>query len=157
MHIIYSDVNFSKLAQSSIYIMIVVILIGCQKINNSTVSDTPTSDIQITTSQYLTETPTPACVFLPDVKLDVLLLSDSSAQVKITGLKPNETVYTLLSSEFQEKERKIECCLSEVANENGMYEYSVKVRSQQEYAEFKDWQVQVFHSRGATCANFKFP
>ena len=77
-------------------------LLGCQPFNTpplpavSTLIETP---IEIQES-YLTETPVPACVSLPDVKLRVDILSKNSVRMRITGLVPNEPVYIILSSAF---------------------------------------------------------
>ncbi len=69
----------------------------------------------------------------------------------------NEAVYTIFSSEIQGRKKTIGCCEREFADENGVYEYSVALRSETIDAEFKKWQVWVIHSRGSTCTEFAFP
>lgn len=42
-------------------------------------------DVEPLVEPYASETPAPECVSLPDVRLDVILLSEDSAQVRITA------------------------------------------------------------------------
>jgi hypothetical protein len=106
---------------------------------------------------YLSETPVPECVSLPEISLEVTLLSENSAQVRITGLKPNEPVYTIFSSQTDNGAKSTECCPGETASEKGIYEYSIGLRGAEVDLEFTDWQVRVIHSGGAACAEFTLP
>lgn len=128
------------------------ILYGCQPpVGIST-------PVEITFEPDLTETPVPDCVSLPDVKLKVILLSENSVQVRITGLQPNEPVYTIFSSQAEDGKRKsTECCPGETASAEGIYEYSIGLRGPEIDREFTDWRVQVIHSRGAACSAFILP
>jgi hypothetical protein len=151
----YVDSHFSpveKFAKIAICLVTATFLFSCQPIHA-----TPVDVIQISPEPYLTETPVPACVSLPDIKLSIELLSENSVHLTITGLVPNEPVYTIFSSEFKGSKRTIGCCEREFADENGVYEYSVGLRGQDVDAEFKEWQVWVIHSRGSTCTEFALP
>lgn len=90
------------------------------------------------------------CVLLPDVELSVELLSDDSVRIRITGLLPNETVHAIFGSTT--KDRAVETVVSGSADEKGAFEYSERLRALESDREFKDWQIRVVHSRGATCA-----
>ena len=135
-------------------LLALLILSACQP------GDTPTVMVEVEplVEPYLSETPVPECISLPDVKLDVTLLSEDSAQARITGLKPNEPVYTIFSSQTEDGNGKsTECCPGEFASEDGSYEYSVKLRGPDMDREFTNWLVRVIHSRGAACAEFVLP
>lgn len=130
----------------------ILFLIGCQQ-------GQPTSpvEMQAETDVPLTETPIPECVVLPDVKISIEILSESSVHLKVVGLKPNEPVYTILSSTFEDKKVSTSCCDGEFADSNGIYEYTVGLREPNAGLEYKEWKVLVMHSRGATCTEFSFP
>lgn len=98
----------------------------------------------------MTETPVPVCVLLPDVELSVELLSDDSVHIRITGLLPNGTVHAIFGSTT--KDRAVETVVSGSADEKDAFEYSERLRALESDREFKDWQIRVVHSRGATCA-----
>lgn len=137
---------------------VVAVLPGCQPVGNAIIPTNSTVDVLVSTvlSPYLTETPLPACVSLPDVELTVEMLSDDSVKFKITGLKPNEPVYTLFSSELKNKGAR-STGWGEKADENGAYESKVRLRGPMDDLDFKDWQMKVIHSRGSTCADFSLP
>jgi hypothetical protein len=44
-----------------------------------------------------------------------------------------------------------------MADEKGGFADSVRLRSQEVDAEFKDWQLRVVHSRGSTCTGVFLP
>jgi hypothetical protein len=149
-------VRFSRFAEIIICFIIFAFLYGCQSIRNATVPATPV-EVQVSPADPLTEKPITECVLLPDVELFIDPLSENSVHLKITGLVPNEPVYTIFSSEFEEKEKSTSCCPGEVADVNGVYEYKVGLRGLNSDAEFKEWHVQVVHSRGSTCKDFVLP
>jgi hypothetical protein len=151
------DVYLLQLIKLAVSLAIFVGLFGCESTGELPSPTISNSDVQISTMPYLTETPVPACVSIPDVKLNVQILSDNAVQIEIAGLQPNEPVYTIFSSESQGKVRRIECCEKETANGNGNYQYTQVLRGENIDVEFKDWQVQVIHSGSAACTNFKLP
>lgn len=157
LYSLFSLVKISKFVEVIICLIVIAFLFGCQPIPNATAPATSTVEVQFSTALYVTETPVPACVSLPDVELYIEILSENSVRLKITGLMPNEPVYTIFSSEIQNRKKSIGCCLEEFADENGAYEYAVGLRSQTIDYEFKEWQVQVVHSRGSTCTEFVLP
>jgi hypothetical protein len=130
-------------------------LLGCQIVNTIPISTTPTAEFIISTPSFLTETPIPACVVLSDVELSVKLLSESSFQIRITGLVPHEAVHAILSSKI--KGRELETIASGTADENGVFEYSEASAGRENDPEFKDWQIRVVHSRGSTCTEISLP
>lgn len=149
-------------------LLFVTFLVGCQSFQKSDVPATSAVEIHVSpdslidtpveiSEPYLTETPVPACVSLPGVELSVELSSANSIHIKITGLVPNESVYTIFASEFPGQKKTVSCCEQEFADENGVYEYSVRLRGQDIDAGFKVWQVWVIHSRGSTCSEFSLP
>lgn len=133
--------------------IVVAVLLGCQPVGAETI---PTPEVQISIFPYETETPVPECMSLPDVELKVEMLSDDSVKFKITGLKPNEPVYILFSSEWKNK-GATSTGWGENADENGAYESEKQLRGPMDDLDFKDWQVQVIHSRGPTCMEFSLP
>lgn len=151
------DVYLLRLVKLGVSLAIIVGLFGCESIGEPPPPTISNSDVQISTAPYLTETPAPACIALPHVKLNVQILSDNVVRIEIEGLQPNEPVYTILSSESQGKVKRIECCERETANGNGNYQYTQVLRGVNVDFEFKDWQVQVIHSGSAACTNFKLP
>lgn len=157
LRVILSTYHLERIVRAGFCLVIIAVLFGCKPIVATIIPTSSPDKIQISTASYLTETPVPACVMLPDVRLIVTLLSDNSVQIKIVGLKSYEPVYTIFSSESEGKTKKIECCEGETASGNGNYQYTQVLRSQNVDNEFKDWQVQIFHSRGATCTNFTLP
>ena len=150
-------VGFYRLGKITIYIVCVAVLAGCYSIDKTATPATSTFSVQVSTAPYLTETPIPACVSLPNVKLDVMLLPDNAVQIKVTGLQPNELVYMVFSSESQGKVKRIECCAAETAIGDGSYNQVQVLRGQSIDVEFKHWQVHAVHSRGSTCAEFVLP
>lgn len=134
-------------------LLALIILSGCRA------GDFPTPRVEIETAvdSYLSETPVPECVSLPGISLEVTLLSENSPQVRIKGLKPNEPVYIIFSSQTDDGAKSTECCPGETASEKGIYEYSIGLRGAEVDREFTDWQVRVIHSRGAACAEFTLP
>lgn len=130
----------------------VLFLSGCQYGE----STSPVETI-VETESYSTETPIPECVVLPDIKISIVFLSESSIQLRVVGLKPNEPVYTILSSTFEDKKISTSCCDGEFADANGVYDYSVGLRDENAGLEYTEWKVWVVHSRGATCTEFSFP
>ena len=157
---LYSDFRLaktSKFAEVIVCLVVIALLFGCQSLPNAPVPATSTVEVQISTALPLNQTPVPACVTLPEVELHIDILSENSVHLRITGLMPNEPVFTIFSSKFEEEEKSISCCPGEFADENGVYEYEVGLRSQTFDAEFKEWQVQVVHSRGSLCTEFVLP
>lgn len=147
--------RFSKFAKILLSLVVVSFLFGCQSLNTLPTSTTPAVDVQILTPSLLTETSTPACVFLSDVELTVSLLSENSVDIKITGLIPNEAVQATFDSQIKDQEKEI--ILSGVADEKGVFSDSVGLRSQTVDVEFRAWQLRVVHSRGSTCTEFVLP
>ena len=144
--------NFAKII---ICVVTIVFLVSCQSAQNGTAPVYPTSDVQISTVQYLTETPIPACVVLSGIELFVELLSENSVHIRIMGLVSNETVQAIFNSKIKAQEREI--IVSGPADGKGVFEYSVGLRDQDIDAEFKDWQIRVVHSRGSTCTEVSLP
>jgi hypothetical protein len=134
-------------------LLALTIISGCQAGDFST----PRVEIGTEAGPYLNETPVPECVSLPGISLEVILLSENSAQVRITGLQANEPVYTIFRSQTDDGAKSTECCPGETASEKGIYEYSVGLRGAEVDREFTDCQVRVIHSRGAACAEFTLP
>lgn len=134
-------------------LLILIILPGCRE---GRLTSTPVA-AEALSDAYFTETPVPACGSLPNIKLEVHTISANSAQIRITGLKPYETVYTIFRSQAEDSEKKIECCPGETADENGVYEYSAGLRGSTIDTAFTNWEVKVIHSNGAACMRFMLP
>ena len=143
-------------AKVCIFLVTIALLSGCQ---GNDIPVTSTVVVEVSTETYLpTDTPVPDCVALPDVHLEVKVLSENSTQIKVTGLQPKEAIYTIFSSEAEDKSQtRIECCPGETADQDGIYESSMVLRAKNKPTGFKNWKVQVIHSRGAACAEFVLP
>lgn len=139
------NINFTRVIICSITALF---LFGCLPLETPPVPTTPLVELQVL--EPMMETPVLACVLLPDVELSVELLSDDSVHIRITGLLPNETVHAIFGSTT--KDRAVETVVSGSADEKGAFEYSERLRALESDREFKDWQIRVVHSRGATCA-----
>jgi hypothetical protein len=151
----FALVRFSKFAKIFLSLAAVGLLFACQPLGTAPTSPPPFVEVQIVTPSFLTETPVPPCVVLSDVELTVEILSENSVRIRITGLVPNETVHAIFSSKIKGQER--EATASGPADEKGVFEYSVGLRGPNLDTEFKEWQVQVVHSRGSTCTEFVLP
>lgn len=147
--------RFSNFAKITIHLTLAACLFGCQSSRIATVSTTPNVEVQVLTGPFLTETPIPECVILPDVELSTDLLSENSIHIRITGLIPNETVQAIFSSKIKGQEREI--IVTGPADEEGVFENSEGLRSDEIDSEFKDWQLSVVHSRGSTCTEIVLP
>lgn len=150
------DIYYLNFNQKIVYLISILILCSCQSTPNTTVPATPVV-VEILSMPDWTETPAPACISLPEIQLSIDLLSENSVHIKITGLEPNEPVYTIFNSRYEEKEKSVSCCPGEVADEQGNYEYNAGLRGQETDAEFINWHVQVVHSRGSACTDFILP
>jgi hypothetical protein len=149
--------RLTKFAKIFLFLVVTSSLFGCQPLDTAPISTAPDVEVQILTPSLLTETPIPACISLPGVQLNVDISSENSVHLKITGLEPNEAVYMIFSSQFEQDEKTIGCCEGEFADENGNYQHSVGLRGDEIDSEFKDWQLRVVHSRGSTCTEFSLP
>jgi hypothetical protein len=147
--------RLSKFAEIYLFLAMVGSLFGCQPLDTAPTSTTPLVEVQILTPSLLTETPVPACRDISGIEFFVELLSENSIHLRITGLVPNEMVHAIFSSQIKGQER--EKTVSGPADENGVFEYSVGLRGQNIDTEFKDWQIRVVHSRGATCTEVSLP
>ncbi|MCC6298267.1 MAG: hypothetical protein IT314_03135 [Anaerolineales bacterium] len=137
-------------------------LFGCQVFNlkqdvPQSVSVTP--DIQISILPPMTMMPTPACVSVAGVDMEVIPLSSKSAHIEVTGLSPHEQVLIVIFSEpIAGRTFRIEETPVEVADENGKFE-----STQEGLVDFstgapvKDWQIQIIHSKGVACASVILP
>jgi len=153
--------NVSRLAQASIYVAIIASLLGCQPTTPGGGATTPTFSTPVVEKTILppmTMTPTPECMPVIGVNLDVVPLSTSAVRVKITGLNPNEQVTFVFYSEVAGQTFRIESSHLEGAGENGSLEYIRDgLVDRTSGVPFKDWRVQVIHSRGVACATASLP
>ena len=147
--------RLSKFAKILLFLIVISSLVGCRPLDTVLTSTTPLVEVQILTPSLLTETPIPACVFLPDVELSVSILSENSVHIRITGLMPNETVHAIFNSSIKGQTR--ETIVSGPADEKGIFEDSVGLRGHEIDVEFKDWQIRIVHSRGSTCTEIVLP
>jgi hypothetical protein len=131
------------------------VLPGCQPSNSTSYPTSPPLELLVWTPSPLTETPLPACVDLSDVKLYAVMSSEFSVQVKITGLVPNEDVRAIFSS--KSKRGELETIAYGTADKTGAFEYLQRLRGYGIEPEFKNWQIRIIHSRGATCAEIDLP
>jgi len=152
-----SSRDFLSLLKITTCLICFTVLAACSSVVKMEVSITPTPSVQIATAPYLTETAVPACVSNPDIKLEVLPISDNAVQIVMNGLQPYEPVYVIFSSAAQGQTRKVECCAGAMADANGSYQQTQTLRGQNVDVEFKHWQVQVVHSQGSACAEFNLP
>ena len=157
---ILKKANASTLIKANIYVVLIASLVSCQPIILSRGTVTPsasTPDVQVTLLPPMTIAPTRACMSVPGIKLDAVPLSSSSIRAKITGLNPNEHVIFVFYSEMAGQTFKIESSPPEGADENGSIEYTEGGLDQTSGVHFKEWQVQVIHSRGVTCTTISIP
>lgn len=155
LHLYFSSGRFSKFADIFRFLVVAGLLFGCRSFDSVPSPTTPVVEVEILTSPSMTETPIPACVVLSDVELSVKPLSESSFQIRITGLIPHEAVHAILSSKI--KGRELETIASGTADENGVFEYSDGWAGRENDPKFKDWQIRVVHSRGSTCTEISLP
>ena len=155
MKLIFSRGKFSKFAKISILFSVANLLFGCQPLYAAPASGTPPVELQIFTPSLLTETPIPPCVSIPDVKLSVVLLSENSVHIKITGLMSKEAVQAIYGSTINGQKREI--TVSGTTDEKGIFEDSRGLRGQEIDSEHKDWQIRVVHSRGSACTEISLP
>jgi len=157
---IFREVNVSRLVSATIYVSILASLVGCQPLTLSRSTATPIASppyIQVTLLPPMTIVPTPMCMPVPGVNLDVVPLSSSSIRVKVTGLKPGEHVTFVFYSEAAGQTFKIESNPLEDADDNGSIEYIEGGLDRISGGQFKEWQVQVIHSSGIACATLGLP
>ena len=132
-------------------ILTLLFVVGCSPKTGTNVS------VQVSTALPLTETSTPACMEVLGIDIEVVPISANGVTLKVTGLTPKEPVRIVLYSEFKGQGRRIECCPEETANENGDYEFTTGLKSENHDVEFKDWHVQIVHSKGVACTSFTLP
>lgn len=158
---IFREFNISRLVREGIYFFIIVSLFSCQPtttLNQGTaipIASPPR--VQVTLLPPMTIEPTPVCIQILGVNLDVVPLSSNSIRVKITGLKPSEHVTFVFYSELAEQTFKIESSPLEGADNNGSIEYIEGGLDKASEAHFKEWKIQVIHSRGVACATINLP
>lgn len=156
----FREVNVSRFIKVAFYIAIIASLIGCQPLTLSRNTVTPvasTPQIQVTLLPPTTIEPTPECMPVPSIDIDVVLLSSNSIHVKVTGLKPGENVKFVFYSEVTGQTFKIESSPLEGADNNGSIEFVEDGLDQISGGKFKEWQLQVIHSNGVACADFDLP
>lgn len=153
---IFKEFVFSKFTKVTIYCVFITGLVSCKSITVSQDTATviaSTPQVQVTLSPPMTIAPTLVCKPVLGVNLDAVLLSSRSIDVKVSGLQPNEHVTFVFYSEVAGKTFKIESNPLQGANANGTIEYT-------EYGldkAFKEWQIQVVHSRGIACTAINLP
>jgi len=159
--VICREVNVSRLAKASIYIAVIASLLACQPVplgQDPTAPIASTPDVRVATRPFMTMTPTPTCMSVPGVNLDAVLLSTSAVRVKITGLNPNERPTFVFYSEVPGQTFRIESSPFEGAHEDGGLEYTQDgLVDRTSGVSFKDWHIQVAHSRGVACTTISLP
>ncbi len=153
-------VGVSTLATASLYLAVITSLLGCQPVALGQDAATPTFSapgVQKTILPPMTMTPTPECLPVPGVDLDVAPLSANAVRIKITGLNSNEHVTLVFYSEAPGQSVRIENGPIKVMSENGSLEYTQGNLVDLTPGSPEDWQIQVIHSRGVACTIISLP
>ncbi len=136
-------------------------LLACQPVALG--QDTPapiasTPDVRVATGPPVTMTPTPTCMSVSGVNLDAVLLSTTAVRVNVTGLNPNERPTFVFYSEVPGQTFRIESRPLEGAHEDGGLEHTQDgLVDRTSGVSFKDWHIQVIHSRGVACTTISLP
>lgn len=137
-------------------------LLGCQILNLRQDAPQPVNEtpgIQVSILPPMTVTPTPACLPVAGVDMEITPLSSDSVHIEVTGLSPHEQVMIIIFSEpIEDRTFRIEETPVEVADENGKFESTQKgLVDFNTGAPVKDWQIQIIHSKGVACASVSLP
>ncbi|HYQ55943.1 MAG TPA: hypothetical protein VEP89_01265 [Draconibacterium sp.] len=153
-------VHISKFIKVTLCNVMVASLIGCQPLTlsqDATVPSDSTPQVKDTILPPKTIEPLPRCIQVPGIKIGVVILSSGSVKVEVTGLVPDEEVTYIFYSEAANQTFKIESSPLEGADSNGSIEFIEEELNKISGGLFKEWHVQVIHSKGVACVDFDLP
>jgi hypothetical protein len=134
-------------------------LTSCQAVGlpSATSEDISTPEVFLTVGPPKTPSPTPICLPVVGVSLEVAPVASAVAEVTISGLVPYEFITIVFYSEGTGWTVRIETQMT--VSDNGELEFVQDGLDKEAIAGIpsRDWKVQVIHARGVACAEIHLP
>lgn len=141
-----------------------VLITACQPQPNAgepPTAGTTNPPVEVMTQVFppMNPTATPVCTSLPsDMTLSVTPTSPTSAQIEMTGLSPGEGIILIYYAEIPgQSSNRIEDMPVQTADTNGHFVYTAQGLSPLSGSTKNRWEIQIIHSRGATCTEVTLP
>ncbi len=140
-------------------LLIVTVCAACQTQVTSTVAPTQTIIVEVATSVApRVPTPTPDCLPVSDVSIDVQRTDGGIIKLKAIGLEPGEKPFIFYSAQNSREGKRIEAYnFAQGADSQGVFTYTLEELQTLKGDTSTTWDVRIVHIRGVACVEITVP